>query len=175
MYFGCRDGVHTDQPLASSTRVCRLCRDLVATYFWSLWDMVRLENQDSCHSLLISTQTHTSCPMQITFIDERCAERQFEEHEKHIWKNSGERSMTLSEISSYLGLLHRPPKGAIFTSSHLSMAGRILRPRRHSSSYVNVVWKITRISCFPDFWEIKRMRKQCIPGTLQFSSAWVRG
>ena len=55
--------------------------------------MVRLENQDSCHSLLISTQTHTSCQLQIAFMDERCAERRFEEREKHT--------------RNYLSLFHR--------------------------------------------------------------------
>ena len=69
--------------------------------------MVRLENQDFCHSLLISTQTHTSRPLQIAFMDERCTERRFEEREKHTRKNLGERSMTRSEISSHLSLLQR--------------------------------------------------------------------
>ena len=70
--------MHTDQPLASNTRVCTLCRDLLATYFKS----TVVENK-GCYTML-----------QIAFMDERCADRRFEEREKHTRKNLGERSMT---------------------------------------------------------------------------------
>ena len=137
--------------------------------------MVRLANKGSCHSLLMSTRTHTSRPSQIAFVDERCAERRFEKREKHMRKKKKNLNTTRSEISSYLGLLPRSSKGlgtrlyrAIFTSIPplVSAQWPHITPTLTSSSYVNVVRKITRVSYFPDFWEIKRMRKQCIPGAL---------